>query len=181
MKGPPRATQTTEQHGSSAFFNDITYLRPKVPTLYSALTTGSSAADPAIYGVNTHPYILKKGDVVEIILNNDDPGKHPFHLHGHNFQTVVRSEEEVGAYDATNITVPMPRTPMRRDTLLVRPNSNFAIRFRADNPDKRRPTPTPIPLTPSSHILTDRFFPACLYASGSSTVTSSGTWYQVSP
>ena len=84
--------------------------------------------------------MLKKGDVVEIILNNDDPGKHPFHLHGHDFQTVVRSEEEVGAFDAANISAPMPRTPMRRDTLLVRPNGHFAIRFRADNPDKRHPT-----------------------------------------
>ncbi|EON62388.1 ferrooxidoreductase Fet3 [Coniosporium apollinis CBS 100218] len=114
-----------------AFFNDITYVRPKVPTLYTALTTGSSATNPAVYGVNTNSFVLNKNDVVEIILNNDDPGKHPFHLHGHEFQVAFRSDEEAGAY-VNNVT--MPQVPMRRDTVLVRPNGNIVLRFRANNP-----------------------------------------------
>ena len=115
----------------SAFFNDITYRRPVVPTLYSALTTGESATDPAVYGSSTNAYVLEKGQVVEIIVNNYDPGKHPFHLHGHNFQAAVRSAEEAGPY-TNNET--FPRVPMRRDTFMVRPNGNIVLRFRADNP-----------------------------------------------
>lgn len=117
----------------SAFFNDQTYVRPKVPSLYTALTAGDAANDPRVYGANANAYILKKNEVVEIVLNSLDPGKHPFHLHGHHFQAVVRGEEEAGTYMGNDT---LPAVPMRRDTLLVRPNSYIVIRFRADNPDK---------------------------------------------
>ncbi|KAF2757002.1 multicopper like protein [Pseudovirgaria hyperparasitica] len=117
-----------------AFFNDITYVPPKVPTLYTAMTTGETATDPAIYGINTNPFILAQGEVVELVLNNDDPGKHPFHLHGHNFQVLIRSDDDAGFYDAATSNATIPATPMRRDTVLVRPGGHFVLRFRADNP-----------------------------------------------
>lgn len=116
-----------------AFFNDITYVVPKVPTLYTVKSSGSMANTSAIYGDNTHAIILEKGEVVEIVLNNDDPGKHPFHLHGHNFQTVYRGAEDEGDYNPNN-NATLPSSPMRRDTLMVHPNANFVIRFVADNP-----------------------------------------------
>ncbi|KAL8969012.1 MAG: hypothetical protein Q9197_004570 [Variospora fuerteventurae] len=114
-----------------AWFNNHTYVPPKVPTLYSALTSGNMATDAAIYGEHTIPFILEKNNVVEIVLNNMDAGKHPFHLHGHAFQTVVRSAEEAGVY-VNNET--FPEFPMRRDTVMARPNGNIVLRFRADNP-----------------------------------------------
>jgi iron transport multicopper oxidase len=89
------------------------------------------ATNPDIYGVNSHAFVLKKDEVVEIVMNNLDPGKHPFHLHGHNFQVIARSQDDEGEY-ANNVT--FPKIPMRRDTLLVRPNGYFVIRFKADNP-----------------------------------------------
>ena len=118
---------------TSAFFNDITYVAPKVPTLYSVLTTGDAASDPAVYGRDTHTFVLEQGQVVEIILNNDDAGKHPFHLHGHNFQAIWRSEADAGFYDPNNHTE-FPVVPMRRDTFMANPQGNFVVRFRADNP-----------------------------------------------
>ncbi|KAK5132386.1 hypothetical protein LTR08_009157 [Meristemomyces frigidus] len=116
-----------------AFFNDITYTTPVVPTLYTALTTGANASDVTVYGGFTSSYVLKKDQIVEIVLNNDDTGKHPFHLHGHNFQVVARADEDWGHYDPSNHTA-FPSSPMRRDTLMVRPQSNFVVRFKADNP-----------------------------------------------
>ncbi|KAI2480214.1 Iron transport multicopper oxidase FET3 [Pyrenophora tritici-repentis] len=116
-----------------AFFNDITYVSPKVPTLYSVLSTGANATDAVIYGSNTNSFVLAQNQVVEIVLNNNDPGKHPFHLHGHVFQVVTRSAADSGPYDATNTTTPSP-TPMRRDTILVHPNGHIVLRFRSDNP-----------------------------------------------
>jgi iron transport multicopper oxidase len=95
------------------------------------LTSGSNATDIAIYGSNTNSFILEKGQVVEIVLNSADPGKHPFHLHGHAFQAVARGNEDDGNY-AYNAT--LPKVPMRRDTFMVRPNSNIVLRFKADNP-----------------------------------------------
>ena len=115
-----------------AFFNDITYVRPKVPTLYTALTTGDLATDPTVYGVNVNPFVLGYNDVVEVVLNNHDTGRHPMHLHGFNFQVVTRGEPDVGDYNAANAT--LRPIPMRRDTLLVYPNSHFVVRFRNDNP-----------------------------------------------
>lgn len=120
-------------HGYSAFFNNITYVRPKVPTLYSALSSGPLATNSDIYGANTNAFILRKGEIVEIIVNNDDKGRHPFHLHGHDFQTVARSEEEAGSYNGSGT---FPKVPMRRDTIMLNPNGNAVLRFKADNPDK---------------------------------------------
>ena len=116
----------------SAFFNDVTYVRPKIPALYTALSTGSSANDPRIYGANANAFVLKKDDVIEIVLNSLDPGKHPFHLHGHVFQAVVRGSEEAGVYTGNDT---LPAVPMKRDTFVVLPNSYIVLRFRADNPD----------------------------------------------
>ena len=106
---------------------------PKVPTLYTALSTGSAATNSTVYGYNTNAFILNKGDIIDLVLNNDDTGKHPFHLHGHNFQVVARSDEDVGHYDANNHPA-FPSVPMRRDTIYVKPTGHFVIRFRADNP-----------------------------------------------
>lgn len=114
-----------------AFFNDHTYTRPKVPTLYTALTAGALATNVSVYGTNTNTFVLKKNDVVEIILNNNDPGRHPFHLHGHAFQAIVRSEQDAGNW-AGNET--FPSVPMKRDTFMAPPNGNIVLRFRADNP-----------------------------------------------
>ena len=117
-----------------AFFNDITYTPPLVPTLYTVLSTGANASTSTIYGSNTNTQILSGANsVIEIVLNNNDPGKHPFHLHGHAFQVVSRSDADAGPYDPTN-TTKSPATPMKRDTILVRPNGNMVLRFVADNP-----------------------------------------------
>lgn len=99
------------------------------------MTTGEAASNSSVYGAYTNSYILKKGDVVDIILNNNDPGKHPFHLHGHNFQAIYRGADNEGFYAPANDTS-FPAVPMRRDTLIVNPQSNFVIRFVADNPGK---------------------------------------------
>ncbi|OJJ34660.1 hypothetical protein ASPWEDRAFT_110479 [Aspergillus wentii DTO 134E9] len=115
-----------------AFFNDISYVAPKVPTLYSVLTTGSAATDASIYGTDTNAFVLEKDQIVDIVLNNDDTGTHPFHLHGHAFQAIWRSDEDGGHYNASTAT--FSSTPMRRDTLYAPASGNFVIRFKADNP-----------------------------------------------
>ncbi|KAH8706614.1 Cupredoxin [Ilyonectria robusta] len=118
-----------------AFFNNITYRPADVPTLYTALSAGDDATNPAVYGTYTHSFVLKKDEIVQLVVNNLDSGRHPFHLHGHAFQAVYRSEEEAGIWEDSGITEKdLPSTPMRRDTLVIYPNGNIVLRFKADNP-----------------------------------------------
>ena len=105
----------------------------KFPTLYTVMSAGTDASNAAIYGEYTHPFVLEKDRVIEIVVNNNDTGKHPFHLHGHNFQAIWRSDENAGNYVPTS-DPDFPPIPMRRDTFTVHPNGNIVLRFRADNP-----------------------------------------------
>lgn len=113
--------------------NNITYVAPKVPTLYTALSSGLAANDPRTYEINTNPFVLQKWDIVDIVLNNDDKGLHPFHIHGHAFQVIVRSPKNFGHYNASNPPV-LPAVPLRRDTAYVESLGHLVLRFRADNP-----------------------------------------------
>ncbi|KAF5681689.1 cell surface ferroxidase [Fusarium circinatum] len=115
-----------------AFFNNITYRAPKVPTLYTALTSGKQATNPQIYGTYTHSFVLEKDEIVQLVINNRDDGRHPFHLHGHHFQVLYRSDDDAGDFDGS---VEFAETPMRRDTVVVNGNGNVVLRFKADNPD----------------------------------------------
>lgn len=106
-----------------------------MPSLYTALSAGEQASDPAVYGTHTNAFVLNRGEVVQIIVNNLDSGRHPFHLHGHDFQAIYRSEEEGGTFEDANVTAAdFPQFPMRRDTLVLYPDGNIVLRFRANNP-----------------------------------------------
>lgn len=50
---------------------------PKVPTLFSQLSMGADASNPAIYGPQTHAYVLAKGEVVDLQIVNWDANSHP--------------------------------------------------------------------------------------------------------
>ncbi|GAM82221.1 hypothetical protein ANO11243_002000 [Dothideomycetidae sp. 11243] len=128
-----------------AFFNDITYTMPKVPVLYTAMSAGDLATNEVIYGDNTNAFVLGHNDVVEVVINNNDGGSHPFHLHGHNFQVISRypsygddfyeyKDASSGIpFDPSNHTA-YPQYPIRRDVVVLPPMGNMVLRFVADNP-----------------------------------------------
>lgn len=83
-KSPPAATKTinlefnfdTLDDGTNhAMFNGITYNSPLVPATFSALTLGANAVIPEVYGEQS--FVLEYGDVVDIVIQNGDAGKHP--------------------------------------------------------------------------------------------------------
>ncbi|KAG0035562.1 hypothetical protein BGZ82_005230 [Podila clonocystis] len=131
------AFSVLDDYINKATFNDITYVMPKVPSLYTALSMGNNSlsSNPEVYGKYSHPLVLPHNDMIEIVINNQDAGNHPFHLHGHVFQVVGRGD---GAYDPASGPYPFylntSENPLRRDTVLVRSEQNVAIRFKADNP-----------------------------------------------
>lgn len=108
-----------------------------MPTLYTALTSGELANDATVYGEFTNSHVLQKDQIIQIVVNNLDSGRHPFHLHGHQFQAIHRSAADEGTFDDSNATMTnFPKIPMRRDTLSLEPNGNLVLRFKADNPGK---------------------------------------------
>lgn len=122
-----------------ALFNGKMYVPPRVPTLLTVMTSGNLSSHAEIYGSNTNTFVLQKDEVIEIVLNNKDSGLHPFHLHGHNFQMLYRSEE--GDDDNPIVYDPkkadeykFPEYPSIRDTVVVNPNGFIIIRFKANNP-----------------------------------------------
>jgi len=113
------------------YFNNITYVRQKVPSLFTAISTGTSNTNPLIYGA-VNPYIVKQGEIVQITVNNLDGAIHPFHLHGHQFQVVERPSSGKGKYTGKGRN--FPNVPVKRDTYSVNANSYAVIRFKANNP-----------------------------------------------
>ncbi|OAP63400.1 hypothetical protein AYL99_02627 [Fonsecaea erecta] len=121
--------------GIKWFFNTTRYSAPEIPSLYTALSSGPNATNHSIYGVSTNPFVLQHNAVVEIIVYNHHMVRHPFHLHGHNFQAVYRSPKKAGSFfDSGLVEADFPRMPMRRDTLLLENGGFMVLRFRADNP-----------------------------------------------
>ncbi|KAF2015125.1 multicopper oxidase [Aaosphaeria arxii CBS 175.79] len=129
-----------------AFFDNISYTHPKVPTLFTVMSAAEDQVSNAeIYGEFTHPIVLEHNQVVQIVLNNADTGSHPFHLHGHAFQVIDRyppqgehfyelaDVAEPVEFDPNNHTA-FPEYPIRRDTLVIPPQGYLVIRFVADNP-----------------------------------------------
>ncbi|CUM63459.1 uncharacterized protein PRCAT00001034001 [Priceomyces carsonii] len=121
-----------------AFFNNITYTAPKVPVLLTALSAGKEATNSLVYGTNTHSFVLQGDETIDIVVNNQDTGKHPFHLHGHVFQVIERHEEVPDTESPVGFNksdhAEWPEYPVRRDTVYVQPQSYMVLRFKADNP-----------------------------------------------
>ncbi|CAI7651800.1 unnamed protein product [Penicillium glandicola] len=112
--------------------NGQTYIEPEVPSLYTANTVGPEfSSNPAVYG-QVNPFVVKYGDVVEIVINNHHNNLHPWHLHGHQFQVLQRTPVDGGYY--TGLGPNVSTTPVRRDTIMVQNHGHAVLRFRADNP-----------------------------------------------
>lgn len=111
--------------------NSHPHIAPLVPTLHTVYSAGKMATDPAIYGQATNAFILNQGDVIELVVNSEDHMKHPFHLHGHNFQVLSR---EAHVHYTGKSEAELPQWPLIRDTISVPGNGHVVLRFRADNP-----------------------------------------------
>lgn len=148
-----------ENNVKYSFLDNITYTVPKVPLLYTAYSATAAAAaaangttspnnsslvaNPAIYGSNTHTVLLNRGDVVQLVVNSRDDGSHPFHLHGHHFQTIYRnpplaalnslSDAKPVPFNPHNHTA-FPAYPPRRDTFVLPGYGSMVLRWVADNP-----------------------------------------------
>ncbi|GAB7339909.1 hypothetical protein MBLNU457_6435t2 [Dothideomycetes sp. NU457] len=118
--------------GISRFvMNNISYIGAKVPSLYTGLSVPDNlVSDPIVYG-DVNPFIFAHNSIVEVVINNLNTNLHPFHLHGHQFQILQRTDPKTGVWPGYTNT---SSTPARRDTVMLQDEAYAVIRFRADNP-----------------------------------------------
>ncbi|PIL27757.1 transporter [Ganoderma sinense ZZ0214-1] len=124
---------TMDDGTNHAMFNLITYNSPIVPAVLSELSLGQNATVASAYG--PYSFVVDHLSVFDIVLKNGDTGKHPFHLHGHQFQMVGRSTD----YTSSDPTLNPPLNesqpnPVRRDTVQVPGGESVTLRVVADNP-----------------------------------------------
>lgn len=67
--------ETMDDGTNRGMFNDITYNAPLVPGILSALTLKENATVAGAYGPTS--IVWNHLDVVDIVIMNDDDGKHP--------------------------------------------------------------------------------------------------------
>lgn len=66
---------TLDDGTNRAMFNGQTYNMPLVPTAMSEVTLGANATVAEAYG--PYSFVLNHLEVVDIVLQNGDTGKHP--------------------------------------------------------------------------------------------------------
>ncbi|GAA6012942.1 hypothetical protein JCM8202_002959, partial [Rhodotorula sphaerocarpa] len=119
----------------ASMLSNITYAPPETPSLMTMLSMGNDSLDAAAYGPQTAATVLRKFDVMDLLLINFDGNAHPFHLHGHTFQITRRASDVTSSdpklnpphtYNATN--------PMRRDTIVVPAGGAVNVQWTTDNP-----------------------------------------------
>ncbi|KAJ2450727.1 ferroxidase fet3 [Coemansia sp. RSA 2336] len=113
-------------------FKDYAYNRTNVPTLFTALTTGKLAFNSSIYGPQSQTFVVKHGEVIELLINNPGTKDHTIHLHMMDYQLIEVGP--LGNAEANNRTAvkhqksPGPY-PMRLDSATLRAFSYIKIRF----------------------------------------------------
>ncbi|KAJ2053117.1 ferroxidase fet3 [Coemansia sp. S16] len=115
-------------------FNLVAYSSPKVPSMFSALTTGDMSLNPITYGPATNAQVLKYGEVVEMVYWSATRIPHPQHLHGHAFQVIEKGHIGDATGESRRRVPEKGFSPMMRDTVMVYSGEYVIVRFKADNP-----------------------------------------------
>lgn len=126
---------TYDDGSNRASFNNITYITPPTPSIFTALTMGNNSFDEKVYGAQTHAITYPHLANVRLTVYNWDAGFHPFHLHGHEFQVIEKSFDVTSNDSLINPGIVEGQTnPSRRDTITIPPTGRVVLQWRADNP-----------------------------------------------
>ena len=69
---------TLDDGTNRAMFNGQTFVSPLVPTVMSEMSLGANATDVQAYG--PFSFVLNHLEVIDILLQNGDAGKHPLYV-----------------------------------------------------------------------------------------------------
>jgi iron transport multicopper oxidase len=112
-------------------FNNQTFSHPTDDTMLSSFLHVSSSQKYVPKTIK-----IDAGEIIDLIINNDNFFPHPFHLHGHHAWVIARGNSFSGLYNDTtagNISF-NTINPVYRDTYNCQPLSYIVIRFQANNP-----------------------------------------------
>ncbi|ODV93531.1 hypothetical protein PACTADRAFT_5310 [Pachysolen tannophilus NRRL Y-2460] len=84
-----------------------------------------------VFGKNKESIVLRKDQVIELVINNAHLIKQPFYLQGHNFQVLSRSKEPYNSDRKREY----PEYPLIRDTVSLNGFSHMVVRFKVDTPE----------------------------------------------
>ncbi|KAG8747139.1 ferroxidase fet3 [Ceratobasidium sp. 414] len=113
-----------------AMFNNVTWNVPVVPSTISELTMGADASVQNVYGPNTA--VMEYGEIMQMTVVNWDAGKHPFHLHGHKFAIMHKSDDVTSADPTINPPFnPNQTNPIWRDTVQIPSGGSVTLRWQA--------------------------------------------------
>ncbi|KAJ8097235.1 Cupredoxin [Lipomyces tetrasporus] len=99
--------------------------------------TVSGRQNTAIWGGDQLVTEIPLGSAVELIINNDDEGAHPFHLHGYDFwvlRVFAEKKAGIGKWRPEYTSSYVLDNPIRRDVVTIPRLGHAVIRFKADNP-----------------------------------------------
>lgn len=127
---PPTAPIATQY----AHFNNISLsMQPVVPSLLERYSNNPQGLGPPATvpsGLGWNLLEVQRGEVIDIVINNQDTGEHPIHMHGHWFWILAAGEPNAG--DWANQQPLVPR--LARDTVTVNLKSYLVLRMVANNP-----------------------------------------------
>ncbi|BGP10757.1 ferroxidase fet3 [Rhodotorula toruloides] len=119
----------------ASMLNNITYVNPKTPSLFTMMTMGNDSLNPNVYGPQTAQHLLNHGDVLDLMVINFDANAHPFHLHGFSYQLTRLAMDVTSDDPALNPPHTLgAKNPMRRDTIIIPAGGAVNLAVRADNP-----------------------------------------------
>ncbi|KAK9236531.1 Cupredoxin [Lipomyces kononenkoae] len=146
----PKTMQFDRMHLAPFAFVNRTSFLPAIgaPNLHVALglvnasdtvpvPTVSGRQNTAHWGGDQLVTEIPLGNVVELIINNDDDSAHPFHLHGHDFailRVYAETKAGIGKWRPEYVSSYVLDNPLRRDVVTIPKLGHAVIRFRADNP-----------------------------------------------
>jgi len=115
------------QNANAGFLNGLHFHPPATPV--ASFLEYVRAGVPLPTSVNSRTFAL--GEIVDIILYNNDPGEHPMHVHGHHFWVLGMGQPDEGPYQDQPLDLV---APVVRDTASVNANSWLVIRLQMNNP-----------------------------------------------
>ncbi|CAL8099073.1 unnamed protein product [Orchesella dallaii] len=125
------ATFGFENNVLKAYMNGVTYnsAGSQIPVIFSAML--NLPIPPSFVPIETPDLEM----VVQLIINNDNDGAHPWHLHGHTFWVMATGEAGDGPYNpAIHSWKLNVNNGLRRDTTHTPRRSWTVVRFETGNP-----------------------------------------------
>lgn len=125
--------QYTANNQHYMFFNSTSWT-PLPPGQFALGVINSTTASNMSFIANNIGdqlnYINPTYGVFDLVVNSQDDGDHPFHMHGHTFFVMSQGDGhfygDSSSFNTTN--------PMRRDTILIQSYGHVVIRIIMDNP-----------------------------------------------